>query len=330
MVHYVQHLKERTLMIYVKKYNPSDKGLWDEFVSHSKNGTFLFFRDYMDYHSHRFNDHSLIIQDSRKKRTLALFPANEKGRRITSHGGLTYGGVISGDRMKTSLMLEIFNAIIDHFARLGMEDILYKAIPHIYHRYPSEEDLYALFINKASLVRRDVSSTIDLSSTRGLSKKRRTQIRSALRTGLRVTEQGDLAVFMELLAHVLMERHGVLPVHTYREMNCLMMRFPGQIRLVCCYLGDEMIGGVIVYLTDTVAHLQYIAINEKGRRYFALDMMIHHLMEVFSKDRKYLDFGISTEKEGMFLNRGLIWNKESFGATATVHDFYRLDLGSCH
>ena len=313
-------------MLSIRKYDPSDKKAWDEFVSLSGNGTFLFFRDYMDYHSDRFRDHSLIIEDPRKKRILALFPADQSGRNISSHGGLTYGGVISGKRMRTSLMLEIFNAMIGYFSALGMEDILYKPVPHIYHRYPSEEDLYALFINRASLVRRDVSSTIELLKTGGLPAKRRTQLRNALRSGIRVTEQDDPAVFMELLRGVLMERHGVEPVHNYREMQFLMLNFPRQIRLFSACLGNEMVGGVIVYLTDTVAHLQYIAINEKGRKHYALDMIISHLMEIFSRDTKYLDFGISTEEGGTRLNRGLIWNKESFGASATVYDLYRLDL----
>ena len=45
----------------VSPYRSSDKGVWDAFVLKSNQDTFLFFRDFMDYHSDRFNDFSLMI-----------------------------------------------------------------------------------------------------------------------------------------------------------------------------------------------------------------------------------------------------------------------------
>lgn len=41
---------------------------------------------------------------------------------------------------------------------------------------------------------------------------------------------------------------------------------------------------------------------------------------------KYFDFGISNENNGRFLNRGLIAQKEGFGARTIVHDFYELSI----
>lgn len=40
----------------------------------------------------------------------------------------------------------------------------------------------------------------------------------------------------------------------------------------------------------------------------------------------YLDFGISNENDGRYLNLGLIEQKEGFGARTVVHDFYRLTV----
>jgi DNA-binding response OmpR family regulator len=45
----------------VERYTASRKREWDTFVSTAKNATFLFFRDYMDYHRDRFTDHSLMF-----------------------------------------------------------------------------------------------------------------------------------------------------------------------------------------------------------------------------------------------------------------------------
>jgi hypothetical protein len=38
----------------VERYTGAARGLWDGFVRDSRNGTFLFFRDYMEYHQDRF------------------------------------------------------------------------------------------------------------------------------------------------------------------------------------------------------------------------------------------------------------------------------------
>ena len=43
----------------------------------SKNGTFLFLRAYMDYHSDRFHDHSLMFHNEKGK-LIAVLPANIK------------------------------------------------------------------------------------------------------------------------------------------------------------------------------------------------------------------------------------------------------------
>ena len=61
-------------MFEIIRYTPDRKDEWDRFVAKSKNGTFLFFRDYMDYHADRFRDHSLMfyLDDN----LYALMPAN--------------------------------------------------------------------------------------------------------------------------------------------------------------------------------------------------------------------------------------------------------------
>src|ERR1035437_4874569 len=77
----------------VKRYSDIDKAEWDRFVNTATNATFLFLRDYMDYHRSRFTDHSLMIFDGRK--LAALLPANiTADGTLISHEGLTYGGLV--------------------------------------------------------------------------------------------------------------------------------------------------------------------------------------------------------------------------------------------
>src|SRR5262249_47787360 len=138
------------------RYSPDRKAAWDEFVARSKNGTFLFRRDYMDYHADRFHDSSLMA--FQRNHLIAVLPANREGDALVSHGGLTYGGFVAGDRLRTAHVLDLFAALLDHAREAGVRTVTYKPVPHIYHRVPAEEDLYALFRQRARLVRRDVSS----------------------------------------------------------------------------------------------------------------------------------------------------------------------------
>ena len=45
----------------VEKYTKENRLAWDTFISGAKNATFLFARDFMEYHSDRFTDYSLLV-----------------------------------------------------------------------------------------------------------------------------------------------------------------------------------------------------------------------------------------------------------------------------
>lgn len=313
-------------LLQVTRYLPDAAPTWNDFVARAKNGLFLFDRGYMDYHADRFVDHSLLVWDADK--LIALLPANEREGRLVSHGGLTFGGVLGDRRMRTGAMLGVFSALRAYLAAEGLGGLTYKAIPHIYHQVPAEEDLYALQVNGARLVRRDVSSTIDLRDRPAYAKGRKWSTSRALAAGLEIAEGRGFAEFMALEAAHLLQKYGVRPTHTAEEMELLAARFPDAIRLFTARRDGELLAGVLVYESRMVAHAQYIASSEAGREVGALDAILHHLLNtVFAARRPFFDFGISTEEVGMRLNAGLIENKESYGARATVHDFYELDPG---
>ena len=139
----------------------SKKMEWDEFNSEAKNGHFFFYRDYMEYHNDRFHDFSLIIYND-KGNIMALLPASINGDTVISHGGLTFGGFVYDGKMTAANMLDVF-ANVKHFLKnAGVRIFIYKCMPAIYNKYPSDEALYALFRNNAELYRRDVSFSIYL------------------------------------------------------------------------------------------------------------------------------------------------------------------------
>jgi len=308
-------------------YEAAHRDLWDTFVASSKNGTFLFQRAFMDYHADRFTDASTLVLDGRA-RVRALFPANISGTRISSHAGLSYGGMISDDSMGTPLAVDIFETWLEYCRARGISDLVYKAVPPFYHRAPADEDRYALFFHGAEIYRRDVTSVVDLADRAPVQERRRRGIRRAMAAGLVVRESNGFEPFWAMLADNLASRHGARPVHTVEELRLLQGRFPSQIRLFTAHAGDRLCAGTLLFFCGPVVHAQYIASTEEGRQQGGLDLLFHDVMDRIRPVARYFDFGNSNENEGRALNRGLIEFKESFGARAVVQDFFRLRLTS--
>lgn len=306
------------------RYEATYKSDWDVFIGGAKNGVFLFQRDYMEYHADRFVDHSLLFYKGEK--LLAVMPANQDEQTLVSHSGLTFGGVVSDGGMKAAVMLEVVDALLKHTRAQGFQRIVYKAVPHIYHHFPAEEDLYALHRFGARLYRRDLSSTIDIKERLPFSKGRRWAIKQALKHGVEVKESRGFEGFMAIESHVLGSRYGLKPVHSAAEIEMLARRFPENIKLFIAATDEELLGGVIVYESRQVAHAQYISATDQGKKIGAIDIVLNFLIEKYYAEKKYFDFGISTEDNGQYLNPGLVENKESFGARAIAYDFYELSL----
>jgi hypothetical protein len=311
-------------MINVEVYGKQHKQSWNQFILTSKNGVFLFHRDYMEYHSDRFADSSLLFW--KEENLIAVMPANLADDTLVSHGGLTFGGVISNSRMRASTMLQLFDALKDYLREQGVRKIIYKAVPHIYHAIPSEEDLYALFIFNAKLIRRDVSSAVRLSGKLAFSKGRKWCIKQSKSNGLEVRRSFDFKSFFEIEEHVLGTKYDLKPVHTADEMELLASRFPENIKLFASYKDDNMLAGLVIYESDMVAHAQYSSASDEGKRTGALDCILDFLFNEYYCEKQFFDFGISTEDYGRYMNAGLIDNKESFGARAIVYDFYEVDI----
>jgi len=307
-------------MVDVVRYEESHRKIWDKAVAAAKNGHFLVNRAYMDYHQQRFIDHSLMFYVN--GHLTAILPANLVGDRLCSHGGLTFGGLLFDAKQTVGGIIEIFDALVAYCRDREIERILYKAMPHIYAETPAQEDLYALFRHNAVLVRRDVSSTIDQTNRVAYSKGTKYNISKARKQRLVVTQNQDMTEFWALLGRVLSARHGVIPVHSLEEISSLAAGFPENIALYeAREASGKLLAGAVLYINRHVVHTQYLANSERGRAVGALDFLIGELIERFS-ERRFFDFGISTEQEGRVLNTGLARHKEGFGARAVVHDFY--------
>ncbi len=310
--------------IRVESYSAQHKQIWDEMIAQSRNGVFLFFRDYMEYHSDRFQDASLLFFEG--NRLLAVVPANRSGDQVISHGGLTFGGVVSELNLSASGTLELFRVMLDWLRTSGVRTLLYKPVPHIYHRMPAEEDLYALFRCGARLVRRDISATLDMTRRPPMAHGRESQLKRGQGT-FAVRESQDFSAFMDLVSSGLHAKYNLTPTHAAEEIALLASRFPRNVRLFAAYRDETLCAGVLVYEHSTVAHAQYIAAADDAKREGALECIFSELLEKRYAKFRYFDWGISTEQAGQYLNAGLVQNKESYGARGVVYDSYELEVG---
>lgn len=311
-------------MILFKKYSKEDKNIWDTFIDESKNGTFMLKRDFIEYHSDRFQDYSLLILNDSK--LIAVLPASIHGSEVRSHGGLTYGGIIYSRKMTAQMMVEILASLVEYLKQHDVSSLIYKRVPAIYNTYPADEDLYALFRINAELYRRDISTSIYLPDRIAFNERRRRNIKKAIKADLEFRQSYDYTGYIEMLTDVLASKHGVRPVHTGEELEYLASNFPENIKLYVAVSGGKMIAGTLLFITKKVVHSQYIANSQEGKMCGALDFVFDKLINDVFSDFTYFDFGISTEEEGRYLNEGLIEQKQEFGGRATVYDFYKIDI----
>ena len=313
-------------MFELRRYSPEQADVWNVFVQQSKNGTFLFDRRYMDYHSDRFCDHSLMIY--RRGRLYALLPANVgKDGTLESHGGLTYGGLIMSRHCTGAEVTEVMRLLCDYWRAEGYKKVLYKPVPWIYHQQPSEEDLYALFaVCDAKIVARGLSQTICRDDRNAMYRIREMGRRRAEAEGIIIEESTQLAPFWEILTLNLKKRYQLKPVHTLSEMELLRSRFPENIRLFVASREEEILAGTVLYITDKVVHSQYIAASAEGRKCHALDLLFTKVVDKALETHPFFDFGISTELDGDYLNEQLAYQKEGFGARGICYDHYEWSL----
>jgi len=318
-------LSEGAMGFIVHRYSSLEKKQWNDFILNCKNSHFMFHRDFMDYHSDRFEDFSLIIMNENKK-IITLLPGNINKNIFYSHQGLTFGGFLMDKKIHAMDIIEVFDAVKKFLKTNKIEKIIYKPIPVIYHQYPAQEDLYALFRNDAQLSRRDISSSIMMEKGYNYSKSKQRNINKAKREGVVCQQVQQPSLVWGVIRHVLEEYHHTTPVHNEAEIDYLKEKFPENIKAYAAFYQDAIVSACVTFESINVVHTQYLASNQLGRELRALDLLIDYVIAVSSDYASIFDFGISNENNGRYLNNGLISQKEGFGARAIVYDLYSMDI----
>jgi hypothetical protein len=316
-------------MMRARFFDLDEASSWDNFCHGAYGATFLHSRAFLSYHGTRFIDRSVVIE--RHGEWLGIIPAAEHPAdpsTVVSHPGATYGGIVHQGRLRGAQMLDALGTASALWASAGYERLQYKAVPHIYQAAPGQEDLYALFRAGAIRYRADLSSCIDLRNRLPVSERRKRGKKRAQRAGVQVVKGREhLAALWPVLADNLMRSHGAIPVHTLDEISLLADRFPEHIHVMTALVKGAVEAGTVLFLGPTVAHAQYIASSEAGYAVNALDLVFDEaIADGAESGKRYFDFGISTENQGLLLNEGLAQFKNEFGAGGVVHEFYELNL----
>lgn len=307
----------------VQKYSSEFALQWNDFVTKAKNSTFLFHRDFIEYHQDRFEDYSLMLHN--KEKLVAVLPANHEGKNIISHGGLSYGALIVSENIKFPFLTGIFQALLNYLHDNGIYSLKIKQIPEIYCS-PSNGDIeYLYFLLDAQLYRREALSVIDLKNSLNVSANRLEGVKRGKKHELKIKEEKNFEAFWnEILIPNLLAKHGVCPVHSLEEITYLNQKFPNNIRQFNVYHKERIVAGTTIFESRFVAHSQYISGNDQSNELGSLDFLHEYLIKKIFKSKRYFDFGNSNESEGRKVNKGLQFWKEGFGARTVPHNFYAI------
>lgn len=246
-----------------------------------------------------------------------------------SHQGLTYGGFVFEAKIKLGQVLTIVKEVLSFLAENEIQTLKLKLIPNIYNAFFSEEIEYALFLTEATLYRRDCLSVLDLNKDYKISKSRKKSINRGKKNELEIREESNFKLFWEeILIPNLDKKHNAKPVHSVEEIKYLHQKFPNNIRHFNIYSNDRIVAGTTIFVTDNVAHPQYISGNSQKNELGSIDYLYHHLITEVFNDKHYFDFGPSHENNGTQINQGILFWKESFGAKTTVQDWYEVETKS--
>lgn len=308
--------------IKVIRYENQLKNNWDGFVNEAKNGTFLFQRNFMEYHSDRFDDFSLMFFSDNE--LVALLPACKIDTICYSHKGLTYGGLIVKKECKFQLYKDIFTALINFLNEQKFAELIIKTIPSIYCEAGNDE-LQFLHQFYGSSVEINIGSVIYNRKEIVFSKSIVRNAKNAQKKGIEIKKSNDFTTFWnDLLLPRLEERFNRKPIHSLDEIIYLKERFSDEIELYAVFLNDEMIAGTILFNNKNFVKSQYIASKSNYNKLGGLDLLHYEIIKNLKTD--YFDFGTSSEDLSTAENSNLLAWKEQFGARTIVFPTYTFKI----
>ncbi|WP_299275278.1 GNAT family N-acetyltransferase [uncultured Psychroserpens sp.] len=310
--------------ITIKRYDSTYKSDWDEFLNLSENATFLFKRNFMDYHQDRFDDFSLMIYDTDD--LVAVFPANHKDHLLYSHQGLTYGGLVYLSDLDINSVKKINKALVDYLSKEGITLMTIKTMPKIYQ---SEVLNQVEGFENVELIASHMVLAIDYNSDFKIHKTKIKRYKKLNSNGLTIREgEAEFDVFWNtILVPRLKEKHNSKPVHSLSEIKYLREQFKKEILQYNVYRDDEVLAGITIFNKGNVVKSQYGIATAEGERLNALDMLFVYLIYKYRDEGKqYFSMGTVSNDSQLGYSSGMLKQKQEFGCDTCFQEIMKVTI----
>jgi hypothetical protein len=302
---------------------------WEKFLdSNPRNGDFMMRRSFLRYHGERFIDRSILFVENTK--VISIFPAASlpsSPSDVITHPGASYGGIAYGAKYGGAPLVEMASAIIQHYKSIGIQQLYIKTKPHIYSNPSGAEDLYAWWRLGAILERVDLSNVIEVKKFQFTSRRLRA-LRKLAQANVEISEGPHLlSPAYEICEQTLRSRHNTNPVHSFKDLVYLVNTLPKNIRVSICCVDGVLSSGLILFVNQNAAIVQYWGSTESGREINALDPLVVDAIEWCRLNQlTWFVPGVSTSESGLKIDEGIYQYKLSLGSGAISTSTLRVDL----
>lgn len=306
--------------VEIIRYENRLKNDWDSFLDKAKNRTFLFKRDFIEYHNNKFDDFSLIFYINNQIQ--ALLPANKVENILYSHQGLTYGGLILNDKICENGYFQLYDALK---LFLEQKNFSYFVLKQQLSFYNVEVSLWAnQYFDK--IFKKEMNLTVDLLNL-SISKSKLKHYRRSTKRNFEIKKETDLSSFwINVLQPLLWKKYKTKPVHNLKEIQYLKDKFPENIQQYSLYYDGIIIAGITLFIADKVVKSQYGAATDLGKELRAMDYLFIYLLH-FYKDLNYHYFDMGTVTNPNYennINSGLLQQKIELGCE--IYDQFTFNL----
>ena len=318
----------------VIKYDDSYIKRWDNFIEHdSINGTIYHTRNFLSYHpKERFEDTSILIFDNSELNNLiCVLPCCKKGGKYFSHSGATYGGpVFSNKNFNIDKVKSIINLIFEYYdnkfeCRIANNIYFEKENFHIYY-----------LLSQKLNIKMELSWYVDNFKCNILGNVKNKYNRRYLKKidenkicFKKFCSEKDYINFYKILSHNLKNNHNSKPTHTLQEFLNIKKILSDNQNLYIIEKNNIIFCGVYVLkVTKKCWYTFYISRNiEIKNSGIYLIYLMHKISQLAKKENvQYLDYGISTENNGVLFNLGLSkFKQESFCGQSNARYLFLLN-----
>jgi hypothetical protein len=300
--------------------------LWDAFIDASYGPKLLFYRGFMDYHSERFQDFSLLVLRDRK--LIGVCPAHRIGDELRCHWGLTYGGLVFENTLTKDDIANCFDAVFEFLKAADIQKIIIKEVPQFY----CGETLLLTseyMRDRARLMQTDKVLAIDYKKPFAIHKTKLKNYRKNEYKGFEIEETSSFKEFWnEVLIPRLKTKYNVEPVHSLDEITLLNFRFPKTIRQFNLLFDGRILAGITLFDKGNAVKSQYGATTAEGSKLRALEYLFLKLIYKFQVEGKSY-FSMGTVMDSSFesgFNPGLLKQKQELGCSEYHQHFYTFDI----